>query len=739
MPEWWQLFAQALDAGMGLAQRLGLALAEPIANESARSVLGSLGVVSSVLTFAVTAVVARPALVPWRMTTWRILMAWWVAILLCLLGVLYPISIAGVGSGALKLGVLIWAGGLIRLLVLVRQILLVDRSALSRLSRETLAHRFDRPGLGELGPPFLNRWAEILANKGSRLPFPLLLAADRQAYGLSIAQIFACAALTRGYGVVYLTFTRPGSIIGRQLMRRLSGEIVQLDNLRSRLCIIDCYSTLYLQEALRDRSIGALSSGFGIDDPRLGQVVGQCIRHCDPRNPVSLQKIYKSELRTIQGSGAKQMRVVYDSLSDFVAIADQELVVSYLRHMVVFEERFNISSLYITWPDALSAAVTDSYLSWFFTAVLRMRNEEGHVTAELENISAIAGRVAIDSNLDLQDRGFEIDRARVSALAYAIKRLRYEAIDLADPALFPASDGTAMQADYFFFLTAIDHRTSNNSGQYQEEIDGKLWRGSDLMYAKARHMLSQDPEQFTARRLERVSEQEVAGWFRLSSGTDIANPGLRAYLLRDAAQRLLEQFGGETLQFLAACDRWLDEPSRRGLMQRLADFRAYEDPIRKKSHLLAKLLIRRDVWTPRDPDNQTVAVDPVLVAIALRSGLISLTDQDIVDRIIEGRRLSQDVTTRLRYVTLQGWQAVSKEAGLAGYHLDDLLWGIGRSLFRSDFQVANADLRDNPYINGIGQPEAIGPFVEQMGGGPEAVGGLIGKPIRLVTPETYYY
>ena len=73
-----------------------------------------------------------------------------------------------------------------------------------------------------------------------------------------------------------------------------------------------------------------------------------------------------------------------------------------------------------------------------------------------------------------------------------------------------------------------------------------------------------------------------------------------------------------------------------GLLQRLAAFRAYEDPLRKKSHLLVKILMRRGLFLPTDADCQEVPVDPVLVHMALRAGLVTVTDEELVERCAPG-------------------------------------------------------------------------------------------------------
>ena len=117
-----------------------------------------------------------------------------------------------------------------------------------------------------------------------------------------------------------------------------------------------------------------------------------------------------------------------DSLSDFLSIADAELVVSYLRHMVVEEEEREIFAIYLLWPEVLEAPLNDQYLSWFFTKVLRLRRDKEQILAELQNDQLIGAPAILSPDLALTDTGLRIDTDRVAKWAEAVKSLDYQAI-----------------------------------------------------------------------------------------------------------------------------------------------------------------------------------------------------------------------------------------------------------------------------------------------------------------------
>ncbi|MGH2950666.1 MAG: hypothetical protein ACRDKX_01310, partial [Solirubrobacterales bacterium] len=97
-----------------------------------------------------------------------------------------------------------------------------------------------------------------------------------------------------------------------------------------------------------------------------------------------------------------------------------------------------------------------------------------------------------------------------------------------------------------------------------------------------------------------------------------------------------------------------------GLLERLAAFEAYADPLAKKSQLFAKICARRGWFDPVDPEHWQVSADNVLMRLALRSGLVE-----------PGER--EEVRARTR----DAFGLVAADAGISPPLLDDLLWELG--------------------------------------------------------------
>lgn len=109
----------------------------------------------------------------------------------------------------------------------------------------------------------------------------------------------------------------------------------------------------------------------------------------------------KKALRDLQATGATGVRVLYDSLSDFISVADRELLVPYLRWSIVWEELHKVQSMYLVWPDVLAEPVSAEYLTWFGNTVLKLKDAGDHYTAVVETVGNPPIRLDYDDRLEV--------------------------------------------------------------------------------------------------------------------------------------------------------------------------------------------------------------------------------------------------------------------------------------------------------------------------------------------------
>jgi hypothetical protein len=226
--------------------------------------------------------------------------------------------------------------------------------------------------------------------------------------------------------------------------------------------------------------------------------------------------------------------------------------------------------------------------------------------------------------------------------------------------------------DAAIFLCAVDHKTGYERSHL---VDGRgPFSGSELMWAVALTAARDRPSPLRAAALLGVRGSEVAELFRVEDET-VGDPERRAELWRDLAGALMVANGGEATALLASCGSRLGGPG--GLLERLARFEAYADPLAKKAQLFAKICERRGWFEVEDPDSWEVSADNVLMRLALRSGLVE-----------PGRLAEVRAATRAAFKRVAGAVPISPPV------LDDLLWELGRD--DPDLLGAAADLHEPP-------------------------------------------
>jgi hypothetical protein len=244
---------------------------------------------------------------------------------------------------------------------------------------------------------------------------------------------------------------------------------------------------------------------------------------------------------------------------------------------------------------------------------------------------------------------------RAGVHAEAVERVAERVRKLAD-GYEPPSFSNVPDPDAALFLCAIDHRTGYR-GRFLVGGTGPF-EGSALLWAVGLQAARRRQGLLTAAGLGEVTPERVAELFRIG-GETVADPERRAALWRDLAAGLERDHGGEAEALLAACDGRLGGAG--GLLELLARYEAYADPLAKKSLLFAKICDRRGWLAVHDPESWAVCADNVLMRLALRSGLIHPGAGDEV-----------------RATTRAAFGQVARLAEIEPPVLDDLLWERGR-------------------------------------------------------------
>jgi len=274
-----------------------------------------------------------------------------------------------------------------------------------------------------------------------------------------------------------------------------------------------------------------------------------------------------------------------------------------------------------------------------------------------------------------------------------ISRLEIKEDDFLDERFYPPKN-TDLEtvARYFFFIVAIDHRTTTRGKKFEGYVEKKFYRGSDLLYRLASRKIAQDPDFFSPRRMAEIDAITVKNWLRPDepSNITIPDPERRAMLLRDAGEKLLRYYNGRVMEIIEKSGNWLYTDSKNGFIDRLKIFRAYEDPVEKKAFLLAKFLLRRGLVNFKDIEKLQLPIDNHLTRIALRLGLVSLTNSVTREAYME-----EDIAIRM--IVRRAYKILAKQSELREDILDDFLWVHGRTC--CTFDTPLCDNCKNPTIS----------------------------------------
>jgi hypothetical protein len=280
--------------------------------------------------------------------------------------------------------------------------------------------------------------------------------------------------------------------------------------------------------------------------------------------------------------------------------------------------------------------------------------------------------------LDTRDWRVEINPQQVETLGQRLIALNWRSAGFATfEAALPSSQ-PAKAADFFFFNSALLFDFYG----LETELDGEYIKGSDLFFAFAKRKVEQDSDFFTAARLAELSVTEYQAAY--APDGDAAHSLInraeeRVAILRDLAQGLLRDYGGSTLSLLAACHHRLHTSKASGLLDRVSKFEGYNDPHFKKAFVFLKALIGLDLWEVRDRENLFIPVDYHLIRMALRTGLVRVTDPALAEQLQTRAPASEADDWEIREVIKRAYKGLEERSGVDIFVLDEIFWTIGRS------------------------------------------------------------
>lgn len=242
----------------------------------------------------------------------------------------------------------------------------------------------------------------------------------------------------------------------------------------------------------------------------------------------------------------------------------------------------------------------------------------------------------------------------------------------------PPPAGVAVDDDtealFWMVATGICQQTRTLDGT----IAGRRLRGSDYLISALRQHLGAHLDRWSAKALTTWTVDELRG-----SVSDAGDPSTstldrekeRLRLLQSIGLHIAREWGGKAMLLFTGSNRRVES-----LLARLAPMEAYSDPVAKKSLLLLNFLNELGLWPLADRESLDVAVDYHIMRVAMRIGLVEIKDELLRRRLVDGGEVDAATDNALRLAVRDACRRVLKVTpGLASFHLDNLLWMIGRN------------------------------------------------------------
>jgi sugar/nucleoside kinase (ribokinase family) len=274
------------------------------------------------------------------------------------------------------------------------------------------------------------------------------------------------------------------------------------------------------------------------------------------------------------------------------------------------------------------------------------------------------------------DTRVALNEAQIHKVAAIVKDLSD-----ADPFGFVSDylppEGHPAALDFLFAVTFQQFSFwTDKDGRYDQpliaEIDGVKRKGSAYMYAAYTRLIDNDPEFFLPQRQAKATVAEMRKVFRADDGSD-PMPALELHVeMANAYGRDMLALGLSPAALVAkamAAQKPLQTFVK--LLDHIGGYK--EDPIRKKSNLLALSVSQRPEAFLRFGSDETVApvVDYHCMRAILRQGLVDVLDADLKTKLAQRMLLTDDEEWAVRFA---GYRVQEKVEILSGRPIGAVDW-----------------------------------------------------------------
>jgi hypothetical protein len=235
--------------------------------------------------------------------------------------------------------------------------------------------------------------------------------------------------------------------------------------------------------------------------------------------------------------------------------------------------------------------------------------------------------------------------------------------------------------NFYLMLVAICHQTSpRDKPPLEGTVAGRHLRGWEYLSAKLEATVRLNLGMLSPRSWAGITTEEIRQLFYDETfGDRLSDPEGRASLVADLGQKMLQRSWDKADRLYDACEGRI-ATGRPDLLSLLAQFRAYADPVYKKSFFFLALMHNSGLWTYADPDQLGAPIDYHEVRGHLRIGTVEICDADLRAALMAGREVTAEQDIRIRQAVLKAVMLISELSGMRNAsQLHYVFWNVFRS------------------------------------------------------------
>lgn len=287
---------------------------------------------------------------------------------------------------------------------------------------------------------------------------------------------------------------------------------------------------------------------------------------------------------------------------------------------------------------------------------------------------------------------FEIDYKKNEEISKLIKNINLKLNLLPGIEKAKNLEDSKNKLTLYFYVDAICHQTQNFLG----EIDGVYFKGWDYLLNSFVKEYKKDMNFISVKRMKKISGEDLKRILKESGDRYYE----RAYLLRNCAYILKRDFNSDIFEIYKKSKGYLKRSDGNGILDLFRRFKAYSDPLGKKTFLFLNIAKKVGFWDIKDPENLWVPVDYHLERVSLRIGIINI-DEKIKKKLIENKKISQNIDLKLREVVGNGVRNLIKLSNFEVDEIDQIFWSLGRSICLKDYPLCDGTNIENTTFESI--------------------------------------